>query len=884
MNLVNSIEKQLWTSIHSKGILHHDVRDSYEKAGSTYERIFTSDLTQEELQDVEFSLWKLHYKHIDEFRKGVKPSSVDSSGRRISDSHVEAFKSFLSRATEFYKNLISKARRHFGVSEGEESFPPFHEPKVLKCRFLCHRFCICLGDLARYREQYLKTGDRPNWSAAAAHYLEAAVTWPDSGNPHNQLAVLATYVGDEFLALYHCIRSLAVKEPFPGAWNNLLLLFEKNRSSHLQSLSADVSFNFLNPSERSGFTSCSPSQDREIITGTKLWPLVVRTTSFFFLKSGLDEFPCAFASTMRELDALLGADDEDLKGMSESYLLMDSAREGPFRFLQLVSVFVFVFHNLTPEHETDGSHDKKDEVARLTRLGLITTFVIMGRIIERCLRRYPFESCPLLPAILEFLEYLPPVLDKAEECGFDDESEAAMSYFFGSLVDLLNQLKKQGEYPSPELVALWEDHELRAFAPLASVHARLDFSSHRDLREGFDRGNKLRLHRIKKSGFEIASRQTGSRKWISWDEQEACFFMASNLNTDRKASNGESVAEKDGDNEKYVTTRTEVVVPAEEEEVILLKPLARCQSAPLYSSSGNTREDLEGNQTSTSDDNLRRTASDFSFGEDSTETESSPSFPEGGISGRPPSLSAWVVDSEKENGRFGTGKHNGLSPIDETAPVTSFDDLSISKTEQHSFTSSSSSYSPPTPSAPLLPEDASWFQESTINKGENAYIPNGNREPGLLGYGLPLPGFMKPYTNPPFVGISSSEWLRRYRQSQNLGQGNYHNDLRNFLVHESTKFSLFDRYGTPSDHPMVRSENSLSYPGLDNQFHMQPDYESRGERLIQGYQRTEGFGFGIIPGELSDDPRPFLQYLKDKEWLTEHNQRLRGHSPAYMNN
>lgn len=39
--------------------------------------------------------------------------------------------------------------------------------------------------------------------------------------------MLATYVGDEFLALYHCIRSLAVKEPFPDAHDNLILLFER---------------------------------------------------------------------------------------------------------------------------------------------------------------------------------------------------------------------------------------------------------------------------------------------------------------------------------------------------------------------------------------------------------------------------------------------------------------------------------------------------------------------------------------------------------------------------------------------------------------------------------------------------------------------------------
>ncbi|XP_039048500.1 protein SMG7L-like [Hibiscus syriacus] len=90
-----------------------------------------------------------------------------------------------------------------------------------------------------------------NWSVAATYYLEDARAWPDSGNPQNQLAVLATYVGDEFLALYHCVRSLAVKEPFPDAWNNLILLFERNRSSDLHSLSSDAEFDFLNPFERS---------------------------------------------------------------------------------------------------------------------------------------------------------------------------------------------------------------------------------------------------------------------------------------------------------------------------------------------------------------------------------------------------------------------------------------------------------------------------------------------------------------------------------------------------------------------------------------------------------------------------------------------------------
>jgi protein SMG7 len=42
-----------------------------------------------------------------------------------------------------------------------------------------------------------------------------------------QLAVLATYVSDELLAVYRYFRSLAVETPFLTARDNLILLFEK---------------------------------------------------------------------------------------------------------------------------------------------------------------------------------------------------------------------------------------------------------------------------------------------------------------------------------------------------------------------------------------------------------------------------------------------------------------------------------------------------------------------------------------------------------------------------------------------------------------------------------------------------------------------------------
>ncbi|KAG7598520.1 Tetratricopeptide-like helical domain superfamily [Arabidopsis suecica] len=873
---VNNIEKQLWTLIHSKGILHPDVSELYVKAGSTYEQIFKSNLQQEELQEVEFSLWKLHYKHIDEFRKGLKTDDQIK--------HMKAFKLFLSKAAEFYQSLISKVRGYYHrLSEecGEQ-----------KSRFLCHRFYICLGDLQRYQEQYLKTHEHPNWSTAATYYLEAAKSWPDSGNPHNQLAVLATYVGDEFLALYHCVRSLAVKEPFPGASNNLLLLFEKNRSSPLKSLSTDAQFNYLNPSERN-----VSLKDRDLskakgeqAAGIDLWPLVVRTTSFFFLKSSFDEFGCAFASTIRELDAAFAADDRNLEAMLESYQFMDTARKGPYKILQFVAVFIFIFHNLT---EVNGSDNVKEAV-KLTNSALTMVFIVMGRVVERCLQTSPLDSCPLLPALLVFLDYLPLLLDKVEEeeCRFDEKSESAISYFFGKLVDFLNQLKVKGKNCSAKtLVALWEDHELKSLAPLAPIHVLLDFSSNMDLRESFDRGKELRLQRIINSAIEITSRQKkGSQKWLFFDKQRIHFYTTLGaLSSIEELFHGNG----EGSNRKCVTIgpveiipfENEGSVPVEEEEVILLKPLVRCQSAPIYSSGIATKplssdSTTSGNQTTTSDESLRRTLSlivnhssqdteseSFSFTQGLKDTDPQHfHLEEGTVSRKPPSLSAWVVDKNKENGRLGLSKPNGLGPIDETGPVSSFDSLSISnRTEHHA-----SSYSPPTPSAPLLPEDASWFHnDASTNKTESFYDHRRYME---------LSGFMKPYTNPPVVGISSSEWLRRYRESRNLGpvysyQAQGTNDLRNFMAHGSSKVSLLARYGTPNEQPMISSENSTFYPQLYMENH-----ESRGEKLSNSEQcTTNSYGF-------SDDPGPFLRFLREKDWLNENGQRLRGPSPAYMNN
>lgn len=180
----------MWALIHAKGLLHSDVQDLYRTVRSSYENLILNDHAQLELQDIEYSLWKLYYKLIDEFRKRIKRSSA----AHRNDSRIEGFKLFLSEGIQFYQNLIVKIRECNGLAEEsvfyrkEGIFTFGEQKKMQKCQFLCHRFLVCLGDLARYREQYEKPDVQSrNWSVAATHYLEATRIWPDGGNPQNQV-------------------------------------------------------------------------------------------------------------------------------------------------------------------------------------------------------------------------------------------------------------------------------------------------------------------------------------------------------------------------------------------------------------------------------------------------------------------------------------------------------------------------------------------------------------------------------------------------------------------------------------------------------------------------------------------------------------------------
>lgn len=108
-----------------------------------------------------------------------------------------------------------------------------------------HRCLVFLGDLSRYGSQAApkaaavvaapggtsaaNTAAKAEWSKAVGYYRMAAHVLPRSGNPHNQLAVMAFMTGEELKAAYHYARSLCVSVPFLTARENLLQLLQSNR-------------------------------------------------------------------------------------------------------------------------------------------------------------------------------------------------------------------------------------------------------------------------------------------------------------------------------------------------------------------------------------------------------------------------------------------------------------------------------------------------------------------------------------------------------------------------------------------------------------------------------------------------------------------------------
>lgn len=204
MNFVQNIELENKRRKSAQARIPSDP-NAWQQMRENYEAIILEDHGFSEQHNIEYTLWQLHYRRIEELRTHFSAALANTKSNtsqgarpdRITKIRLQ-FKTFLSEATGFYHDLILKIRAKYGLPLGY--FSEDSDNRVVlekdakkssdmkKGLISCHRSLIYLGDLARYKGLYGEGDSKTReYAAASSYYLQAASLWPSSGNPHHQV-------------------------------------------------------------------------------------------------------------------------------------------------------------------------------------------------------------------------------------------------------------------------------------------------------------------------------------------------------------------------------------------------------------------------------------------------------------------------------------------------------------------------------------------------------------------------------------------------------------------------------------------------------------------------------------------------------------------------
>ncbi|GMI89046.1 hypothetical protein like AT5G19400 [Hibiscus trionum] len=645
--------------------------NAWQQMRENYEAIILEDHAFSEQHNIEYALWQLHYKRIEELRAQNSAASASAGSNasqgvkvpqrpdRLTKIRLQ-FKTFLSEATGFYHDLILKIRAKYGLpfgcfSDDSESRAVMEKDgkksaDIKKGLVSCHRCLIYLGDLARYKGLY-GDGDSKSreYAAASTYYLQAASIWPSSGNPHHQLAILASYSGDELLAVYRYFRSLAVDSPFLTARDNLIVAFEKNRRNFLQ-LPGDVK----TPSVKahglrlsgkgrmkdearleSKDANMESSTGKEKVSGVldtyKLFCIrFVRLNGILFTRTSMETFADVLALVSNDLRVLLSS------GPEEELNFVTDAAENTLLCIRLVSILIFTVHNLKRESEGQ-TYAEIVQRAALLQNAFTAVFELMGHVIERCSQLQDVSSSYSLPAIMVFVEWLACYPDvAAADCDADEKQSIARSYFWKHCISLLNKIlsirqmcvdgyedetglfnMSKYEVETENHLALSEDNELRGFLPLAPAHTILDFSRNHSFVSNSDKEKKVRVKRILAAGKALTNAMKVDQKTVYFDSKAKKFFIGVEPSKDVTLSSSALPATNcvghETPSEKYAAANVgnvqrPILQPEmageedDDDEVIVFQPAVSEKRTEVIGSKCPPSESLKLSQSSSADD------------------------------------------------------------------------------------------------------------------------------------------------------------------------------------------------------------------------------------------------------------------------------------------
>lgn len=181
--------------------------------------------------NVEQYFWKLLYYNVIETMRRMMGDAVGNMDEHyyrsvcmtVIDDGLAFFDLLIQTLTETYNFRVDD---FLGAHSGRQL-------KGLKYVALAlvsvQKFCMCNGDLLRYRQQI---NDSAQFGDAMEWYVKAYQLIPSNGMPSNQLAILSLYGKRKFDAIFYHMRSLYASNPIKSAKESLVILFDELRKKY----------------------------------------------------------------------------------------------------------------------------------------------------------------------------------------------------------------------------------------------------------------------------------------------------------------------------------------------------------------------------------------------------------------------------------------------------------------------------------------------------------------------------------------------------------------------------------------------------------------------------------------------------------------------------
>jgi hypothetical protein len=325
------------------------------------------------------------------------------------------------------------------------------------------RCLLYLGDLSRYASLHTPgPASAKDWGASAGYYAAAARLFPGGGNPHNQLAVLATYTGDELCAAYRYARAQACATPFATARENMGLLLDQARGGAAGA--------------GGGGDGATPTSAPD---GTAAVAAFVRALAALFQRTpGAAD---AADGALRALDGALAAPP------AAAALLCWGPLGSPPPALHMLATALCA--ELSRGWAAPGAPPATGVAAASAAATLL--FGLSSRLLRRAAAEAsaPPPRGPALAAALPLLEWAASApADALPPPGAPVAEARACGECWAAAAALLNALQHAGVAPplaqqrgAPvSSAALAEDYELRGLTALAPAHSALRFGTFRD--------------------------------------------------------------------------------------------------------------------------------------------------------------------------------------------------------------------------------------------------------------------------------------------------------------------------------------------------------------------------------------------------------------------